>query len=159
VLILIGILTFFPPIGAVPGVPIILALITILYAVQFLVGRPQVWLPNRIRKISIERDKIGRAQSKLEPFLRRVDHLFKERLTFFTGDSAARLATAAVILHALLMIPLEFVSLVAIPGAALLFFGVALVARDGLMMLLGWLVTVGAVAATVFLVPWGRVFG
>lgn len=157
VLVLFGLLALFPPIGAVPGVPIILGAVLVLFSAQFLVGRTRIWLPNNLRKRSFKRDKLEKAREKLDPWLSRIDGLFKERLTFMTGKVASRLVGVAALLHAFLMIPLEFISAVALPGVALTFFGVALMARDGLMMILGWLFTLGAVYITLFVVPWGKV--
>jgi hypothetical protein len=154
-LILFGLLALFPPIGAVPGVPIILGAVLALYSVQFIVAVDRVWLPDRLRRISFERQKLEKAEEKMGPWLKRIDRLFKERMSFATGKVMARMVGVAALLHAMLMIPLEFISAVALPGAALVFFGVALTARDGLMMLIGWTITAGAVAALIF-VPWGR---
>ena len=62
------------------------------------------------------------------------------------------------VLHAFLMIPLKSVNLVVIPGVALTAFGVGLMARDGLFMLIAFAATAGA-AAALFWVPWGSLFG
>jgi hypothetical protein len=158
-LILFGLLALFPPIGAVPGVPIVLGAVLALYAVQFIVGAERIWVPGRLRQISFKREKLKKAQAKMSPWLSRIDRLFKERMSFATGKLMSRFVGVAALLHAALMIPLEFVSLVAIPGAALVFFGVALTARDGLMMLIGWTITAAAFYVTAFLVPWGKLMG
>lgn len=158
-LIIFGLLALFPPIGAIPGVPIVLGAIVALYAIQFLVGATTIWVPGRLRRVSFEREKLKQAQTKMQPWLGRIDHLFTERLTILTGPVVARLVGIAALLHALLMIPLEFISAVALPGAALTFFGVALTARDGLMMIIGWAFTAGAIWAAVAFAPWERIFG
>lgn len=84
VLILFGLLALFPPIGAIPGVPIALGAALILYAVQFLAGAASIWLPKRLREMSFKRDKLDKAQEKMQPWLSRIDRLFTERLTFVT---------------------------------------------------------------------------
>ncbi|MCQ8185914.1 exopolysaccharide biosynthesis protein [Parvularcula maris] len=156
-LILFGLLALFPPIGAVPGVPIVLGAVLALYAVQFIVGKERVWVPARLRRISFERAKLEKARERMSPWLSRIDRLFRERMSFATGKLMSRFVGVAALIHAGLMIPLEFVSLVAIPGAALVFFGVALTARDGLMMIIGWTITAAAFYVTVFMVPWGKI--
>jgi hypothetical protein len=157
ILILFGLLALFPPIGAVPGVPIALGLVIVFYTVQYLFNADEVWMPKRLRNISVKRSLLHKAREKMTPVLSRIDKLFKERLTFATGKLASRLAAVAALFHALIMIPLEFISAVAIPGLALTFFGIALAARDGLMMILGWLVTIGAVYVLIFVMPWDTV--
>ena len=156
-LVLFGLLALFPPIGAVPGIPIILGAALLLFAVQFVVGRDHVWLPGFVTERSFERERLEKAEDKARTWLRKLDKLFTERLTFATGPKAEKAAAVAAVLHALLMIPLEFVSLVAVPGIALTAFGVGLMARDGLFMLIGFAATFGGIAA-LFFVPWGSIF-
>ena len=158
VLVLFGLLALFPPIGAVPGIPIVLGAALLLFAVQFAVGRDRLWLPGRLERVSFARERLEKADEKSRRWLERVDRVFKERLTFATGKVAERAAAVASVLHAFLMIPLEFVSLVALPGVALTAFGVGLMARDGLFMLVAFAATAAALGA-LFLVPWGAVFG
>ena len=158
VLVLFGLLALFPPIGAVPGVPVVLGAALLLVAVQFVVGRHHLWLPERIERVSFERARLEKADEKSRRWLERIDRVFTERLTFATGKTARKAAAVCAVLHAFLMIPLEFVSLVAIPGVALTAFGVGLMARDGLFMLIAFAATAGA-AAALFWVPWGSLFG
>lgn len=157
VLVLFGLLALFPPIGAVPGIPIVLGGVLLLFAAQFVAGRDHVWIPSKIRDRSFERKRLEKAEEKARSTLHRLDKLFTERLTFATGPKAEKAAAVASLIHALLMIPLEFVSLVAIPGVALTAFGVGLMAKDGLFMLIGFAATIGALAALWF-VPWGAIF-
>ena len=157
VLVLFGLLALFPPVGAVPGIPIVLGAALLLFAVQFAAGRDHVWLPGFVRNRSFDRERLEKAEDKTREWLRKLDKLFTKRLTFATGPKAEKAAAIASVLHALLMIPLEFVSLVAVPGAALTAFGVGLMARDGVFMLIGFAATIGALAALWF-VPWGVIF-
>lgn len=157
ILVLFGLLALFPPIGAIPGVPIILGATLLLFAVQFAVGRDHIWLPSRLKRASFARAKLEKAQEKSAKWLERLDKLFKERLTFAAGPRAERLAAYCAVLHALLMLPLEFVSLVALPGVALTAFGVGLMARDGFFMIIAFTATAAAIGS-LFLVPWGSMW-
>ena len=158
VLVLFGLLALFPPIGAVPGVPIVLGAALLLFAVQFAVGRDHVWLPDFLAKRSLDREKLEKSDDKARGWLRRIDRVFKPRLKALAGPVAERAAAVCAVVHAFLMIPLEFVSLVAIPGVALTAFGVGLMARDGVFTLIGFVATAAAVGA-LFIVPWGEVAG
>ncbi|HAE25867.1 MAG TPA: hypothetical protein DCG58_01800, partial [Hyphomonas adhaerens] len=83
-----------------------------------------------------------------------------ERLTWATDKIATYGAALAVSLLSLLMIPLELVPFaVAAPGTAIVLFGLALVARDGALMLAGFAAAAAAISVAVFLVPWGTVAG
>ena len=158
VLVLFGLLALFPPIGAVPGVPIVLGAALLVFAVQFALGRDRLWLPDVLERRSLDREKLEKSDDKARGWLERIDRVFKPRLKAFTGPAAERAAAVCAVLHALLMIPLEFVSLVAIPGLALTAFGVGLMARDGLFTLIGFAATAAAIIA-LFFVPWGEVAG
>ena len=157
VLVLFGLLALFPPIGAVPGVPIVLGAVLFLFAVQFVLGRDHVWVPGKIRRRSFERRRLEKAEDKSRRWLHKLDKLFTERLSFATGPRAEKAAAVASLIYALLMIPLEFVSLVALPGIALTAFGVGLMAKDGLFMLIGFAATLAALGG-LYLVPWGAIF-
>ena len=158
VLVLFGLLALFPPVGAVPGVPIVLGAALLLFAVQFALGRDHVWLPGVLEARSLDRDKLEKSDDKARGWLRRIDRVFKPRLSALAGPAAERAAAVCAVVHAFLMIPLEFVSLVAIPGVALTAFGVGLMARDGVFVGIGFVATAAAVGA-LFLVPWGAVAG
>jgi hypothetical protein len=69
----------------------------------------------------------------------------RPRLAFLTTGAAERLAALACALAAIAMPPLELVPFGGIvPATAITAFGVALIARDGMIMLLALLITAGA---------------
>ncbi|KCZ51306.1 exopolysaccharide biosynthesis protein [Hyphomonas pacifica] len=160
VIMLLGALVVLPPIGAIPGLPMIVGVIIILFSIQIIFGADHIWMPNFIQKQSIERKKLKKAEENAKPFLKRLDRLITERLKWATGSIATYFAAIAVTLMALTLVPLEFVPFaVAAPGFVIMLFGVALVAQDGALMLVGFAGTLAAVLITVFLVPWDKIAG
>ncbi|MAN45439.1 MAG: exopolysaccharide biosynthesis protein [Alphaproteobacteria bacterium] len=158
VILLLGALVVLPPIGAIPGLPMIVAAIIILFSLQIIFGADHIWIPNFIEKQSIKRDKLKEAEKNAKPVLKRLDRLITERLKWATGNVATYIAAIAVTLLALTLIPLELVPFaVAAPGVAIMVFGVALVAQDGALMLVGFAGTLAAVLITIFMVPWDKV--
>ncbi|ADM09841.1 putative exoD-like membrane protein [Parvularcula bermudensis HTCC2503] len=146
VILLAGMIVIIPVIGAIPGVPSIVGLSVFLFSVQFLVGKRSIWLPEAIRTASIERQKLKTAQEKAAPFLRWADTLFTERLTFMSSSVMERVSAGVVTALAAAMIPMELIpGAVAVPGWAMIFFGVGLMARDGLMLILAFLASLGTV--------------
>lgn len=136
-LIVPALLTLLPT-GAIPGVPAVCGLLIILFALPVLIGARQPWLPQRLKEVSIRRDKLHRAVDKAIPYARKVDRLIKPRWSFLTGSGALRLMAALSILLALAMITLGFIPFaVALPSAALVMIGLALSSDDGLVMALG----------------------
>ncbi len=136
------------PLGAVPGFPTACAVVVVLFAAQMVAGRQHLWLPGIIARRSVSRQRLGKATKALQPVARWLDRWFHGRLPALTRDVAARTAAAAAIVLALAVPPLELVPVAsAIPMAAIAMFGLALVARDGALMIAAWVATGLAVTA------------
>lgn len=136
ILILLGLIAVLPPMGAVPGVPAAVGAIVILFSFQIMIGRDHIWLPTILSRRSISRDSLKRAREKTAPWLRWADGLVAERLTWAVDGPATVAAGIVVTLLSLAMIPLEIVPFaVAVPGSAIALVGLALTARDGIVML------------------------
>jgi len=155
VIMLLGLLVTVPPLGGIPGLPVIVGLIILLFSLQIVFGARHVWMPEFIQKRGIACDKLEEAGDWVKPWLKRIDRMITKRLIWATGEIATHAAAIAVSLLALLMIPLELVPFaVAAPGVAIVLFGLALVARDGALMLAGFAGAAGTVSLAVFGVPW-----
>lgn len=132
------------PLGAVPGAPAIIAIFVVLVAGQHLVGLDHPWLPSKLTRRSVSKDKWDRARDRVRPWMRRLDVLIQPRLQWLTGDMMQRVISVVVILLAISMFPLGFIPFaVAAPAGAILLFGLAISARDGLATLLALLATAG----------------
>ncbi|HAQ36731.1 MAG: hypothetical protein CMF74_11220 [Maricaulis sp.] len=139
ILLLLGLLAVIPPMGAIPGVPAAVGAVIILFSVQMVFGRKHIWLPGFIADRSISKDKIRKAHDKTKGVLGFIDGLVTERLSWATGGPARYGAAVLATLLALALIPLELVPFaVAIPGVAISMIGLALVARDGALMLVAY---------------------
>jgi hypothetical protein len=160
VIILLGLLVTVPPLGGIPGLPILVGIIILLFSLQIVFGARHIWMPQFVQKQGIACSKLEDARGRVRPWLQRIDRMITERLTWATGRIATYAAALAVSGLSLLMIPLELVPFaVAAPGTAIVLFGLALVARDGALMLAGFAGTAAAFSITVFLVPWSVVAG
>lgn len=153
VLTLLGVAVIIPPVGVIPFAPMIAAVVIMLFAGQFLLGRRHVWAPRRIRELEVDKARLERAFARARPILRRLDGLVGERLVWATSGPARQAASLVVVALAAAMIPLEVIPFAVAPlGAAVAAIGVALFARDGLLMLIGFVLAVGSfVLATTIL--------
>lgn len=146
-LLIIPGLMLLTPLGAIPGAPAILGILVAFLAAQRLIGQDRPWVPKRLRDRGIQREKLLRGFEKIRPWTRRVDRVIKPRLTFLTTGRAEYLA---VILALLLGATIPAVGLIPfaamLPGAGLVLIGLALTARDGLLMLAAF----GFAAATAY---------
>jgi hypothetical protein len=133
----------FSPLSGIPTMPTTMSLILLLIALQLLFNRRHFWLPRWILKRSIARDKLIKAVKWLRPVAAFVDRFLRERLTVFVEDSGIRVVAFICIMIAAGIPVMELVPFSATgAGAALTAFGLGLIARDGLLALLAFAVTI-----------------
>jgi hypothetical protein len=124
------------PTGAIPGVPAITAVLIILIAGQMVIGRQYVWVPEKIRNLTFNKEKFDRAVHKTWPYAQKIDDLVGARLELFTSPVFARLGAILSVFLSLSVIPLGFIPFaVLIPMIPIAIFGLALSVRDGVLML------------------------
>jgi hypothetical protein len=143
-----GLLLIFAGINVLPlppGTSAFFALPIMIVSAQMMFARPSPWFPARLDRRGVTRGELVRLVGKIEPLERRIDRIFKPRLPRLTGSTATRVIGAvclALALIAAIPVPLFHVA----PAAAILLFGLALIYRDGM------LVIAAAVAAVLSLV-------
>lgn len=154
VLILVPALIGISPIGGIPTVPSITALIVLLLAGQILWGRDHLWLPGVLEDRGVSNDRLAKSVARMRRPANWVDRNFGKRLTRFTGAGARRAAMAACCVLALTIPPLEIVPWgVVIPMSAVLLFGFAMTLDDGIVMLLAFAAAIAALAGIWMVLP------
>lgn len=149
---LLGLLVVLPPLGAIPGLPMVVGVIIILFSAQLLLGRNHPWVPRFIGRLSVSGQKISTARKKSGKALAQIDNLIEQRIAWAISPVFRRVAAAIVLLLGALMIPMEMVPFaVALPGAGVTMIGISLVARDGLLMLVALTLSTGAFALSLVL--------
>ncbi len=145
VFLFVAILPAFIPIpgvgGAVSG-PLIL-----LIGGQMLFGLRRPWLPKFIANRGPKRGTMHRFLARIDGALRRLDKLLKPRLPALLVPRPAHALTGLllILVAVLLSLPIPFTNYLF--GFQLLLFALALLERDGMLMLLNW---IGALAAVLF---------
>ncbi|WP_279633049.1 exopolysaccharide biosynthesis protein [Marilutibacter alkalisoli] len=140
-------LTVLSPLSAVPGLPTAMAIIVALVATQLLLQRRCFWLPGWVLRRSIDTRILLKALRALRPVARVADRMTRPRLQILAGTDGITGYPVALLclLIALTMPPLELIPFAnSLAGAALTIFGLALITRDGLLVLLA-----GAVCAAI----------
>lgn len=147
-LLLVLLPTFIPVpigIGAVTG-PFIA-----LVGLQMLLTFTHPWLPRFIGRRGMKRATVHRFGQRFQRLLSWLEKLCKPRLTALIEHPAARSFTGLqlVLLGLLLSLPIPFTNYPF--GAILLVYCIALIERDGLLMLIGWILGVGAIVTSALL--------
>ncbi|WP_244642394.1 exopolysaccharide biosynthesis protein [Phyllobacterium sp. 628] len=119
-----------------------------LVSLQIIVGRQTIWLPQSLRRRRISSAIISRIVQHAAPIIARVErHMRPGRLEAFTGTSVQMLLGIPVFLLAVIIaLPIPFGNLM--PVFALTVIAVALMERDGLITLMGLVLSVVAFGVT-----------
>lgn len=151
ILLVAGIITLAPLVGDIPGVPTIMGTIVFLIAIQLLLNQQNLWLPKILLKRSVEKKKLHKALKKLEKPAKFIDRFLRPRLRFLTEGPMIYVIAAICLLISLAMPLMEFVPFSAnFAGAALTAFGLSLIAKDGLLALMGHIFTASIVVFIVY---------
>ena len=141
-LLLIASLIGFTPLGGIPGVPTLLAVLVILIAVQIILGLNKSLASRFSVEPQVDGQKLERAVKSLQPVARVVDKAIRPRLTFLTDRPSLYVIALICILIAFTVPPLEFVPFVDLPlWAALAAFSLALAGHDGLLAIAAFILT------------------
>jgi hypothetical protein len=134
------------PATVVPGLTWLSAALTLVVAGQMALGLRRIWLPKSALKARMPRDAVLSGLGKTRSWARRIDGVLKPRLTFLSAPPFVNLIALLVIAAALVTFPLGLIPLAPLaPGVAVVFFGLGMVARDGLWLALGAAVLAGAI--------------
>lgn len=143
--LLLGILPAFIPLPGVAGA--LSGPLVMLIGAQMLIGLRSPWLPPLIARRGPRRRTLERFTRRLARPLHFLDRLLKPRLSAVIEPLPARIFTGVqlLVLGLLLSLPIPFTNYLF--GLQLLLFALALLERDGRLMLLNW---IGAIAAISF---------
>jgi len=120
------------PIGGIPGVPSVIAVIISLFCVQIALGMKHLWLPDFVEKRKMPGEKLQRGLDFLRPPARWIDTILKPRLRWITKPPALQVIAVLCVLLAATVPPLEIVPFASsLPIGAIALFGLALMVRDG----------------------------
>ena len=142
------------PVGGIPGVPSFLALMIAIVTVQLAMGRQHLWLPGFIQHRSVKAQRVTSGAPKLRRITGWIDRHTGERWHHLVGSVGMRAGAVCILALCLTVPPLELVPFASTaPMAAILAFGVALLAKDGRLMAVAFALTalaLGVVGYVVF---------
>lgn len=135
-----------------PGVPTVVGIALLIVSLQMVIGRQELWLPRFLSKRSFSRKALVSGFEKIKPQLEFIEKFARPRLLILTGKIATVLIGVVILFMAIVLIlPLppggNFP-----PALACAILGMALVERDGIIVLIGLLATAAATVAAFFLI-------
>lgn len=140
--------TGIPLLSTVTGIPMVLVV------AQAFLGRTTPWLPESVGRRSMARGRLQDFLARMHPRLERIEAAIHARYSWWvTGLRRRLLHVACATIIVILALPIPFDNLFA--AWAILFFCLALLEDDGLMAMLGWLLTAVTLTWTAFLLVVG----
>ena len=136
----VAILPGFIPIPGAGGM--ISGPLVVLIGLQLLVGLRKPWVPGFIGRRGPRRGTMARFCNRITPWMARLEHLVRPRLQLLTGNRAANALTGLLLvaLGVLLALPLPMTNYLF--AGVLLLYALALMERDGALLLALWLVSI-----------------
>lgn len=137
VVLLAGLITIAPLIGDIPGVPTLLGMLVLLTLGQLLFQRRYIWLPAWISGRTVPHTKLVKGVNWLYPPARFLDRWTRPRLVFLVDGPGLYVMALLCMSVAVAMPAMEVVPFSANGGGlALIAFGLAIIARDGVVAVL-----------------------
>ncbi len=144
-LMLVPALAIISPMSAIFGVATVCGLLIATIAIQMVLGRERLWLPGFILRISVSARNIDRVVGWFGTPARLIDRLTGKRLTALVDPPLTRLWAGLCVALALVIPAFELVPMSAtIIASAIALFALAMLARDGLLAIVGLGVLGGA---------------
>ncbi|WP_165701033.1 exopolysaccharide biosynthesis protein [Crateriforma conspicua] len=146
-----GLLLIPPGPADIPGVPILLAIFIIIISAQLLMNRDHFWIPDWLENRNVGSDGVSKAVGWLRKPAHFMDQYSQPRLEFLV-TRGGQYATAAICILISLTTPI--LSLIpmssSLAGAAFAAFGLALLARDGVIALVAFAFSIATVGVIGF---------
>ena len=142
----VSVLPGFVPIPGFAGV--VSGPLVALIGLQLIVGLRKPWVPAFIGRRGPRRSTMARFCDRITPAMARLEHLVRPRLRALTRSRLANAYTGVLLicLGLLLALPLPMTNFVF--AGTLLLFALALLERDGALMLVLWTVSTAGLVAT-----------
>lgn len=152
-----GLLVVFAAINIIPlppGTNTVIAIPLVLISAQMVFGRASPWFPGWIDRRGVTKTELHKLIEKMGPVEARVERIFRPRMAELTGATATRaIGLVCMILSIVAGLPILMIHNA--PAVAIVLFGLALIYRDGALVILGAIAAVLAIAFDAALVIWG----
>lgn len=129
-----------PPFGAVPGIPAIVGLLLVALGVQMLLPGRGLWVPARLRRLTFGAEVLQQTAERARPTAEWLDRILAPRLPALSGGPViVRLVALVLIPTGATMMVIGFVPFLPLAlGLHVVLLGLGILARNGVLVLLGF---------------------
>jgi hypothetical protein len=137
-----------------PPIAIVMGLAVMFFSYQMMVGYESVWMPKYITTKSIPRHYFAIAIDKSLIYLYKIEKFTHRRLVFLTTDNVNRVSGLIMfVLAAITLSPLLFAN--TIPGIAIVLICFGILNKDGLVVVLGYMIGIIGAFVAYYMVVYG----
>lgn len=152
-----GLLLIFAAINVMPlppGTSTIIALPIVLVSAQMVFGRTAPWFPGRLDRRGVTSGELQGLIGRMGWLEARVERIFRPRLPQLTGPTAMRvIGLICLVLGLIAMLPILMIHNA--PALAIVLFGLGLIYRDGVLIIVAAVAAALALLFDAALVIWG----
>jgi hypothetical protein len=141
-----------------PGIPTVCGTALVIIALNLIAARRRLWLPRAIADKSIARADLQRMVGRLVPYLAKLERICKPRWPLVT-EPVGKVLIGIVIfaLGVIMILPIPFVGNMP-PGFAASVIAIGMTERDGLIVVIGTVVSAIAIAVA-SVATWAAILG
>lgn len=137
----------------VPGISTPFGILMIPPAIGMMIGARRPWIPQFLARQSVDRQALVSTINAAAPMVRRVEKLFRPRLTFLTARPFSMLIGLQVLILAIILIlPIPGGNWP--PGMSVAMTGLALIQRDGVLAVVSFIAAVAAAVVSLWIFFW-----
>jgi hypothetical protein len=141
-----------------PGIPTICGIAIAIIALSMIAARQRPWLPGIIADKSVARADLQRMVVRAVPYLERLERICRPRLAIVTEPvGKVLIGIVLLMLGGIMILPIPFLGNMP-PGFAASVIAIGLTERDGLIVLIGMLVSTAAIALA-SVATWAAIVG
>ena len=137
-----------------PGFTTVLGIPLIFYALQMIMAKKDAWIPKWIGNKTIKVEHLQFAITKATRFFKFIETIVKPRLDFMTGKNGERVIGFFVMICAIaIALPIPLGN--AVPSLGIFIMSIGLLNKDGLIVMIGMIVSVFGIAIASTVVIFG----
>ncbi len=131
-----------------PGLPTISGVVYMIVAGHLIFGRQTLMLPRSLAERTVSRERLQGMLDRAAPYIARLERFTRPRLLFVTGRlGEVLIGITLFVLGLILIVPIPFLGNLP-PGLAGAVLALGMFERDGVITLLGFVLSAGAVVFT-----------
>jgi hypothetical protein len=134
-----------------PGISTLTGLPLVFFSAQLCFGRQSIWLPEWLAKREFSTATLRKVINYAHPWLVRIENILSPRLDSIATDKAERITGGLILLFALLLtLPIPLTNFIL--GISIALLAMAITERNGLLLIVGWLVSLKALYIFIYII-------